>query len=74
MNRRSLIRIAPALLLALPAPVLGAERTIRMPLCNGGSVEVPVGGGDGQDGHGKQPCPVACHAICQPGRGKKRPG
>jgi hypothetical protein len=57
---RAALSLAAALALILPAPA-AAQGQVFVPLCNGGTLPLPVGQGDNEDNDRKN-CRIACHA------------
>lgn len=64
MKLHALLPIAAVAMLAWPASARPAPTVLHVALCGGGSMDIPVGGGDPQRPHRDDGgCVMACHAV-----------
>ena len=63
-KRLRLLLVLPPLALAQP-PAAVAAATMHLPLCGGGTIDLPLPSRHND----RDPCPTACHAVlCERGR------
>lgn len=55
--------ICALLMLAWPAAARSQPRLLHVALCDGGTIEIPIGGGDPNPRRHDPGCVTACHAV-----------